>query len=66
VVANLLRPLLLELAQAMPSAPVHLLAGGLLSDEVDEVASAFAERLQMSIREERHSGEWAALWLSRT
>jgi ribosomal protein L11 methyltransferase len=66
VVANLLRPLLLELAQTMPSAPVHLLAGGLLSDEVDEVASAFAERLQMSIREERHSGEWAALWLSRT
>jgi ribosomal protein L11 methyltransferase len=66
VVANLLRPLLLELAQTMPSAPAHLLAGGLLGDEVHEVASAFAERLQMSVREERHSGEWAAVWLSRT
>jgi len=66
VVANLLRPLLLELAQTMPSAPAHLLAGGLLSEEVDEVACAFAERLQMSVREERHSGEWAAVWLTRS
>jgi ribosomal protein L11 methyltransferase len=65
VVANLLRPLLLELAQTMPPAPAHLLAGGLLGEEVNEIACAFAERLQMSIREERHSGEWAAIWLTR-
>ena len=30
VLANLLRPLLLELAGTMPSAPAHLIAGGLL------------------------------------
>ena len=66
VVANLLRPLLLELAQTMPAAPAHLLAGGLLSEEVEEIACAFAERLQMGMREQRHSGEWAAVWLTRT
>jgi ribosomal protein L11 methyltransferase len=66
VVANLLRPLLLGLAQTMPSTPAHLLAGGLLNEEVEEVASAFTERLQMSIREERHSGEWSAVWLTRS
>ncbi len=65
VVANLLRPLLLELARTMPAAPSHLLAGGLLRDEVDEVACAFAERLALHERERRESGEWAAVWLSR-
>jgi ribosomal protein L11 methyltransferase len=65
VVANLLRPLLLELARTMPAAPRHLLAGGLLCDEVDEVASAFGERLALHERERRESGEWAAVWLSR-
>jgi ribosomal protein L11 methyltransferase len=64
VVANLLRPLLLELAHSMPWAPSHLLAGGLLSEEVEEVASAFAERLGLRVREQRHSAGWAAVWLS--
>ena len=50
----------------MPAAPAHLLAGGLLSEEVEEIACAFAERLQMGMREQRHSGEWAAVWLTRT
>jgi ribosomal protein L11 methyltransferase len=63
VVANLLRPLLLELAHSMPWAPSHLLAGGLLSEEVEEVASAFAQRLGMRIREQRRSAGWAAIWL---
>jgi len=63
VVANLLRPLLLELARTMPRAPAHLLAGGLLAHEVDEVAAAFAGRLGLRMREVRHSAGWAAAWL---
>jgi ribosomal protein L11 methyltransferase len=63
VVANLLRPLLMELARKIPSAPGHLIAGGLLSSEVDEVVAAFGERLDLRERERRESGEWAAVWL---
>jgi ribosomal protein L11 methyltransferase len=64
VVANLLRPLLLELARTMPCAPAQLLAGGLLKDEVDEIACAFADRFGLRERERRESGEWAAVWLA--
>jgi ribosomal protein L11 methyltransferase len=64
VVANLLRPLLLDLAREMPSPPAHLLAGGLLKEQVDEVAGAFGERLGMREHERRERGEWAAVWLS--
>ena len=64
VVANLLRPLLLDLARAMPRAPAHLLAGGLLSEQVDEVVGAFGERLGMRERERRERGEWAVVWLT--
>ena len=64
VVANLLRPLLLDLARGMPCAPSQLLAGGLLRDQVDEVVGAFGERLGLRERERRMSGEWAAVWLS--
>jgi ribosomal protein L11 methyltransferase len=63
VVANLLRPLLVELARTMAAAPRHLLAGGLLAAEVDEVVLAFGERLGLRERERRHQGEWAAVWL---
>ncbi len=63
VVANLLRPLLLDLAREMPSPPAHLLAGGLLKEQVDEVAGRFGERLGMRERERRERGEWAVLWL---
>lgn len=64
VVANLLRPLLLDLARGMPCAPSQLLAGGLLRDQVDEVVGAFGERLPLRERERRVSGEWAAVWLT--
>ncbi len=64
VVANLLRPLLLELVRTMPGAPLHLLAGGLLDDEVDEVARAFGDRFGLRTYEERRDGEWAAVWLA--
>jgi ribosomal protein L11 methyltransferase len=63
VVANLLRPLLLELARVMPCAPAQLLAGGLLKAEADEVAGAFAERLGLRERERRERGDWAAVRL---
>jgi ribosomal protein L11 methyltransferase len=64
VVANLLGPLLLDLARGMPCAPSQLLAGGLLRDQVDEVVGAFGERLGLRERERRVSGEWAAVWLT--
>jgi ribosomal protein L11 methyltransferase len=66
VLANLLRPLLLALAETMPAAPAHLLAGGLLVHEADEIGLAFAKCLGMRERERRVSGEWAAMWLSAT
>ena len=64
VLANLLRPLLLELASTLPWAPPQLILGGLLREEADEVAGAFVERLRLRERERRASGEWAAVWLS--
>ena len=44
MLANLLRPLLLELAEAIERPPAALIAGGLLTGELDEVAATFAER----------------------
>jgi ribosomal protein L11 methyltransferase len=64
VVANLLGPLLLELARTMPHAPAHLLAGGLLKGQSEEIAGAFVEELGMRERERRESREWAAVWLA--
>ncbi len=64
IVANLLRPLLLELAGSLVEVPSQLLASGLLAPEVDEVVAAFAQRCGLAERERRQSGEWAAVWLS--
>ncbi len=64
VLANLLRPLLLDLAERLPAAPRHLLAAGLLVGEADELAGAFARTLGLRERERRERGEWAALWLT--
>jgi ribosomal protein L11 methyltransferase len=64
VLANLLRPLLLELARAMPREPAHLIAGGLLTAEVDEIVDAFTWRFRLRERERRTGGEWSAVWLS--
>jgi ribosomal protein L11 methyltransferase len=64
--ANLLRPLLLELARSWEEAPDHvprrLIASGLLTGEADEVAAAFA-RLGLREAGRRVQGEWAALLL---
>ncbi|HVR05658.1 MAG TPA: 50S ribosomal protein L11 methyltransferase [Solirubrobacteraceae bacterium] len=65
LVANLLRPLLLELAGTLTAAPTDLLASGLLVDELDEIAQAFAP-LGLREHDRRHDGEWAALWLRRS
>jgi ribosomal protein L11 methyltransferase len=66
VLANLLAPLLRELACALAREgrrPAHLIAGGLLTGEADEAADHFAAVAGMSIRARRERGEWAALWL---
>jgi ribosomal protein L11 methyltransferase len=66
VLANLLRPLLLDYARTLAGAePPHaLIASGLLVHEADEVVAAFAPHgLREHARRER--GEWAALLLSR-
>jgi ribosomal protein L11 methyltransferase len=63
MLANLLRPLLLDLAEALERPPGHLIASGLLVEEVDEVSRTFARRLGMSEHERRESGDWAAVWL---
>jgi ribosomal protein L11 methyltransferase len=64
VVANLLRPLLLEVARQgfAGQAPRTLVASGLLAAEGDEVAEAFAVH-GLRERQRRHSGEWVALLL---
>jgi ribosomal protein L11 methyltransferase len=64
VLANLLRPLLLELCERISQAPEHLIVSGLLVAEVDEVAQAFAATHGLSERARLHEGEWAAAWLS--
>jgi ribosomal protein L11 methyltransferase len=63
MLANLLGPLLLELAEALEYPPEHLIASGLLVGEADEISRTFARRLGMAERERRISGEWAAVWL---
>jgi ribosomal protein L11 methyltransferase len=69
VLANLLRPLLLDLAETMPASnpPVRLdlIASGLLCEQADEVAAAFADKLGLREVDRRERGEWAALHLSR-
>jgi ribosomal protein L11 methyltransferase len=67
VVANLLRPLLLCVAEqgfAGGGRPSALLASGLLAREADEVAAALASRLGLEERARRASGEWAGLLLA--
>jgi ribosomal protein L11 methyltransferase len=62
VAANLMRPLLLRLAELMEETPRALIVSGLLDEEADEVAAAFAP-----LRERRRLSAqgWSALLLSR-
>jgi ribosomal protein L11 methyltransferase len=62
VAANLMRPLLLRVAELMEARPRALILSGLLDEEADEVAAAFApleERRRVS------SQGWSALLVSR-
>ncbi len=61
VAANLMRPLLLRVAELMREPPRALIASGLLEEEGDEVAAAFAP----SLRERRRLTDrgWSALLL---
>lgn len=62
VCANLLRPLLLDVARNLSDPPERLIASGLLREEAGEVAEAFAER-GMRERARRSAGDWSALLL---
>jgi ribosomal protein L11 methyltransferase len=65
VAANLLAPLLRELAARLPAGdPDRLIASGLLVGEADEIAGAFAARGLVESRR-RSQGEWVALLLER-
>ena len=63
VVANLLRPLLLEVARRGLAAET-LIASGLLRQEADEVAAAFAAH-DLVERRRTSLGDWSALLLMR-
>jgi ribosomal protein L11 methyltransferase len=62
VVANLVRPLLIEVAALMTRPPQTLIVSGLLREETVDVAAAFARH---GLREtgRRDGGEWSALRL---
>ncbi len=62
VVANLMRTLLLELAGRLEAAPHEVILSGLLEDEADEVAAAFAPLTEVA-RPARQG--WCALLLRR-
>ena len=61
--ANLLRPLLLDLAASVVRPPAHLLASGLLCEQVDEIVHAFATPGACASESGASAGEWAAVWL---
>jgi len=62
VTANLVRPLLLEVAADLDRPPERLVASGLLRVEADEIAAAFAAR-GMVETDRREGSEWSALLL---
>jgi ribosomal protein L11 methyltransferase len=64
VLANLVRPLLLELAGLMERPPERLIASGLTVDEVDDVAAAF-ERHGLRLTSGRDGDGWSAILLAR-
>jgi ribosomal protein L11 methyltransferase len=62
VVANLIRPLLLDVAAVMEQPPATLIVSGLLREEAAEVVAAFARHgLREAAR--RSGGEWTAVQL---
>ena len=64
VLANLVRPLLLDVARLLERVPERLIASGLLREEADEVVAAFATH-GLTEKDRRFGGEWAAVLLQR-
>lgn len=64
VLANLVRPLLLELARLIERPPERLIASGLTLDEVDDVVAAFAPH-GLSLASRRDGDGWSAILLER-
>ena len=64
VTANLVRPLLLEVAARMERAPERLIAAGLEDGEAEEVVAAFARR-GLSLASRRDGDGWSAILLTR-
>jgi ribosomal protein L11 methyltransferase len=64
VVANLVRPLLLEVAARLHRPPKRLIASGLEAGEVDEVAAAFS-RHGLALSARRDGDGWSAILLTR-
>jgi ribosomal protein L11 methyltransferase len=64
VLANLVRPLLLQVAEGMQEVPERMIISGLERPEVDEVLLAFARR-NLVERARREGGGWAAIELIR-
>lgn len=62
VAANLMRPLLLQLATLMEEQPKALIVSGLLDEEADEVVAAF---VPLEERRRLSSQGWSAMLLSR-
>ena len=62
VVANLMRPLLLRVAERLAAPPRVLIVSGLLDEEADEIAAAFAP---LTERRRRSDKGWSALELVR-
>jgi ribosomal protein L11 methyltransferase len=60
VCANLVRPLLLDVARLLERPPRQLIVSGLLRHEADEVAAAFAAH-GLTEADRRSGGEWSAL-----
>ncbi|HEX2233595.1 MAG TPA: 50S ribosomal protein L11 methyltransferase [Thermoleophilaceae bacterium] len=61
--ANLMRPLLLRVAELLPAAPSAAIASGLLDEEAGEVGAAF-ERLGLQERRRLSDRGWTALLLA--
>jgi ribosomal protein L11 methyltransferase len=62
VLANLVRPLLLQIAGQLERPPERLIASGLETGEVDEVVAAFND---LSLAARRDGGGWSAILLTR-
>ncbi len=60
VTANLVRPLLLEVAARLERPPERMIVSGLLRHEADEVSQAFRGLRETARRE---GGEWSAILL---